>query len=116
MAGRDHHLGGRRQLQNLLQRREALRRAVRVGRQAEVEGDHAGLVGTQQLDGLLAVAGHEHLIVLEAPLQLPLQARVVLDDQKFWSVPTHGRSTAAPSKLCTILRVDSGSRTVKVVP
>src|SRR3546814_7674105 len=64
------------------QRAEPLTRPVGVGRQAEVERHHVGLLGTQHLDRGIMVARDEHAIILIGPFELSLQPGVVLDHQQ----------------------------------
>ena len=66
----------------VVEHREAFAGAVGIGRQAEVERDHRRLLGAQRGDRGVAVAGDQHLEIVIGPLELGLQALVVLDDQQ----------------------------------
>jgi hypothetical protein len=80
---RDHdHLGVRGSPQGLDQGEETLGDALRVRRQAQVLQHHGGLVPAQGRDRLAAGSGREHLVIVETPLELLLQPRVVLNDQQ----------------------------------
>jgi hypothetical protein len=78
----DDHLGIGRLRQQLLQGRQALRRAVRIGRQAEVHRRHRRLVAPHLRQRGLAVAGEQDFVAIEAPAQLLLQSQIVFDDQQ----------------------------------
>ncbi len=82
MAGDHDHLGVGRDCQHVLQDGETLAHTAGVGRQPQVQR-HDG--GTQPLDlreGRLAVLRDCHFQPFEAPAQLALQPRVVLDHQQ----------------------------------
>src|SRR6056297_1964260 len=81
VAGDHDHLGMGGEADDLLQRRHALADALGVRRQAEILEDDGGLVAAEFRDGVRAVLRRQHLVVLEAPFELALQPRVVLDNQ-----------------------------------
>ena len=82
LAGEHNHLGVRVQRQNLLEQLEALRHRVRVGRQAEVHGDHGWQMAAHLHQCALAVVGGNRLEAVKRPLDLLLQRQIVFDDQQ----------------------------------
>ena len=99
VAGDDDDLGGRRERQDLLQRRQAFGGAVDVGRQAEVEQHHRGFVAAQLGDGAVAVGRDDQFVIGEAPLQLLLQSGIVFDQQYFLFGVAHAASPPAGALL-----------------
>jgi hypothetical protein len=87
----DHDdLGRRREAQQLGDGRKALFHPVRIGGQTEVLQHQRRLEPPRRGDRLLARAGTLDLEPIERPLQLPLQSRIVLDDQQSsFEVGTH---------------------------
>ncbi len=83
VAPGDHDdLGARCELVDRRQAGEALLHAVGVGWQTEILEHHFGLEAAAGGDRLVAGGGELHAIAVERPLQLALQAGVVLDDQQ----------------------------------
>ncbi len=83
VAGHHDDLGVRRLTQNVFQRLETLARAIRVGWQAEIQRHDRRMMFADLIEGGLAVARDNDVVSLEAPLQLGLQTRVVLNNQQF---------------------------------
>ena len=81
IAGHDNDLDLRGDLQNLLQRAQALGDACRIRRQTQVLQYHRGLKTSQVRDGFLACLHDPHAVLVEAPLELLLQPGVVFDYQ-----------------------------------
>ena len=90
MTGDDDHLGRRHQRQNLLQRGDPLADAFRIRRQTEILQHHRRLVAAQLGQCARPVLGNQNLIIGEAPLELALQARVVLDHKKLPALVCQG--------------------------
>ena len=82
IAGHDDHFRVRGQLQRLFQRLQTLADAFGIRRQSEVLQNDGGLVAAQLSDRRFPIGCGEELVVLETPLQLTLDTRVVLDDQQ----------------------------------
>jgi hypothetical protein len=83
VLAREHDdLGGRLEVQDLLEQLEAFGHRVGVRRQAQVHGDHGGLVPAHLQQGALAVAGGDRLKAVQRPLDLLLQGQIVFDDQQ----------------------------------
>jgi hypothetical protein len=116
VAGDHDDLGVRRERQHLLQRLEPLADAVGIRWQPEILQHHGRLGAAQLADRGLPVAGDEHFVVVEAPLQLLLQPRVVLDDEQ-WEFLAHDiapePTTCAAAGASTAI---SGNRIAKRVP
>jgi hypothetical protein len=83
MTGDDDHLGVRCERQHLFEQTETLGDAPRIGRQTEIQGDYRRLQPAQLGQGAIAIFGDRDIEILEAPLELTLQTRVVLYDQQF---------------------------------
>ena len=66
---------------NRIEHAEALGRAVRVRRQAEIERDDCRFFRPQGGDGGIVIAGNHDGEILIGPFQLRLQAFVILDDK-----------------------------------
>src|SRR6185437_15938597 len=75
-------LGIGRFLQDVRDGGESLGGAIRIGRQTQILQHYRRLVAVQQLERGLSVAGHHHVVVLEAPTQLAPEAGIVLDDHQ----------------------------------
>ena len=132
MPRHDDDLGIGLDLQDRLQSPESLARPVGIGRQAQVERDHIGFFGTQQVDRAVMVARDQHRIAVIGPFELRLQPRVVLDHQQFarcfGAVVLHDatfiqslpRPAAPPSPAAGSHRVKRlplpGSLTTSIVP
>ncbi len=97
LAGDHDDLGAGGQPQDLEQGGEALRDALGVRRQAEVLQHHRRLVAAQGRQRARPVGRGNDLVIVEAPLELLLQPRVVLDDQQFRLVLSHSRLSLGDS-------------------
>jgi hypothetical protein len=89
VAGDDDHLGGRPGLQDVLQGGEALGDAFGIRRQPEVLQHDRRIVAAQLADRALAVFRDDHVVAVEAPLELLLQPAVVLDDEQLAGRVSH---------------------------
>ena len=65
------------------ERRHAFIHAFGIGRQPEILQHHRRLEAAQLRQWLRAVPPQQHLVLVEAPVQLLLQTQVVFDDQQF---------------------------------
>ena len=83
MAGDHDYLGIRRQGKDLLEERKALGNPAGIRRQTQVQRHDRRLQPAQVRNRTLAVLCHCDLEILETPLQLALQARVVFNNQEF---------------------------------
>ena len=82
LAADDDDLGIRRDFENLFQRRKPFDGRIRMRRQAEIERHHRRPETAHRGQGLGPIGGERNLAPLEAPFQLLLDARVVIDDQQ----------------------------------
>ena len=82
VAGDHDDLGIRRQGQHLLQQAKTLADTTGIGRQAQVQRDHRGFESAQMGERGFAVFGDLDIEVLETPLQLALQTRVIFHDEE----------------------------------
>ena len=89
LPGDDDDLGVGRELECLEQAGEPLGDPLGIRGQAQVLQYDGGFVATQRGDRRATVRRDDHFIIVEAPLELLLQARVVFDDQQFWLVLGH---------------------------
>ncbi len=77
------------QRKNLLQRRQSLRRPIRIWRKPKVHRDDCRLMPPNLRQRTFTVARHEHFISIESPAQLLLQAWVVFDNKQFFLIRSH---------------------------
>ena len=102
ITGDHDDLGARRQAQDLAERRHALADALGIRRQPQVLQHDRRLEAAQLAQCFLARDRLDYLQVVEGPLELLLQALVVLDDQQSWLVFGH----LATSSLAVLARLD----------
>src|SRR5690606_24968186 len=118
VARGDDDLRGGLERNDLVEHCKALARAVRVRRQAEIERDDRRLLGAKGRDRARPIAGDDHVEIVVGPLELGLQALVVLDDEQLGSCFGHH----ATSVLCDCIErivpaaSASGSTTRNRVP
>jgi len=99
----DDDLGMGRDLEHLEQAGESLGHSFGVRGQAQVLQHDCRLVATQRRKRGVAIRSGDHIVFVEAPLELLLQARVVFNDEQFGLVLGHsspaatGAHTASPS-------------------
>ena len=120
VAGNDNNLGFGSQGQDLLHQRQAFGGIGRVRRQSQVQGHYPGLVTAQVAEGGVPIASHEDFVVHEAPLQLALEAGIVLHHQQGFLVRPLGVQLAAsldagPLSVGTVAAM-TGSLTRNSVP
>src|SRR6185437_2386712 len=98
LAGQHDHLGIRGESVDLLEELQTFGRVVGLRRQPEIHGDDRRLIAAQLGERALAVAGDHRLVLVERPLHLLLQGRVVLDDQERAAILGHAADspTARP--------------------
>src|SRR5436309_15023668 len=81
---------------DFLEELESFSGVIRMGRQSEVHRDHRRLVTAQLGYGGLAIARDNGVILLERPLHLLLQRRIVFDDQQWFArIAGHSAPTLA---------------------
>ena len=115
LAGEHDDLDVRVGGQHLLEQPEALGDGVRVGRQAEVHGDHGGVAAAHLHQRRFAVVRGDRLETVERPLDLFLERQVVFDDQqraRFVSAHEAPRGCRSECRWSS----KSGSSTVTMVP
>src|SRR6185312_436501 len=113
VAARDDDLGLRRALDDALERRQALARAVRVGRQAEIEHHHRRRVALHGRERRLPRSDDLRNVLGEGPFELALKARIVLDDEELRIFLRHASWT------CREIAASAGAagrRTMTCVP
>ncbi len=81
MAAGNDHLGVGLQLHDRIEDGKAFGGAVRIGREAKVQRHHAGHLVAQRRNGAVTVTGDHHFEIVIGPLELSLQARIILDHQ-----------------------------------
>ena len=89
VAGGDDDLGVRRKLAQRLERRQALGRAVGIGRQAEIDDRDRRGRAARQRDRFFPRAREDELVIRQRPAILPAQPFVVLEDQHAAFVAGH---------------------------
>ena len=92
LPGHDDDLGVGRELERLEQAGEPLGDPFGVRGKTQVLQHDGGLVTTQRRDRGGAIRHGDHFVIAEAPLELLLQSRVVLDDQQLRFVFGHASS------------------------
>ena len=95
VAGDHDNFGLGGEVQHFFQYGESLARPVRIRRQAEVDGDDGGNLGAELCDRGVAVGREDHVVFLERPAQLALDAGVVLHDEQGLLVTIRCHWTAA---------------------
>ena len=82
VAGHDDYLGRGRRGERFFERREPFGNALGIGRQTEILQYDRRFEAPQLRQRRFTILGDQHLVVLEAPAQLALQSRVILDDEQ----------------------------------
>ena len=82
-------MAGRRNRENLGQRRQPLGGSVRIGRQSKIDDGYRNRLPFDKIDRFLARSSREYLVIRKGPAQLAQQPRVIVDEQQWFWIGRH---------------------------